>query len=241
MRAGLAKNVQELFLPHIEAGTITCLLATTENPSFRLQTALLSRCRVFVLKKLSVDECEQVLKRALQLYKDDEDSLSGLQWSGSSMDFTPSTSAPDLATAAAGPSAEVDDELLRFLAGAADGDARVALSTLELALKSGGLLSKEQLRQSLLKAHLQYDRTGDQHYDTISALHKSIRGSDADAALYWLARMLEGGEDPLYIARRMVRMAAEDVGTADPAALPLVRASSAVPALLSHTSLIIRP
>ena len=116
----------------------------------------------------------------------------------------------------------VDDDLLEFLAAAADGDARVALSTLDLALKSGDSVSKEVLRESLLKAHLQYDRTGDNHYNTISALHKSIRGSDANAALYWLARMLEGGEDPLYVARRMVRMAAEDIGNADPAALPLV-------------------
>ena len=112
-------------------------MATTENPSFRLQTALLSRCRVFVLQKLSVEDCEQVLKRALLLYMEDEPSE---QATGS----------------------VVDDELLHFLAGAADGDARVALSTLDLALKSGGTLSKEHLRESLLKAHLQYDRTGDQ-------------------------------------------------------------------------------
>lgn len=133
---GLAKNIQELFLPFIENGTITCLLATTENPSFRLQTALLSRCRVFVLQKLSVEECLQVLKRGLQLYFED---------------------APDDQKRKA-----FDEDLLRFLANAADGDARVALSTLELALKSDGELSQEELKKSLVKAHLQYDRTGDQ-------------------------------------------------------------------------------
>lgn len=202
---GLTKNIQDLFLPHIEAGIITCLLATTENPSFRLQNALLSRCRVFVLQKLTPKECELVLRRALRLYREQHVSIED-----QGRDVSDS----------------IDDDLLAFLAAAADGDARIALSTLELALKSGSSISKANLKESLLKAHLQYDRTGDAHYDTISALHKSIRGSDGDAALYWLARMLEGGEDPLYITRRMVRMAVEDVGLADPAALTLVRASA---------------
>ena len=135
--SGLAKNIQELFLPSIEAGTIVCLLATTENPSFRLQSALLSRCRVFVLQKLSVDECKHVLKRALAIHWEEE--------------------AAELEQ-----DVNIDEDLLHFLAGAADGDARVALSTLELALKSGGKFTKEQLREELRKAHLQYDRTGDQ-------------------------------------------------------------------------------
>lgn len=161
---GLAKNIQELFLPFLENGTITCLLATTENPSFRLQTALLSRCRVFVLQKLSVDECLQVLQRGLRLYFED---------------------APEDPKGKA-----FDEDLLEFLASAADGDARVALSTLDLALKSDGELTQEELKKSLVKAHMQYDRTGDQvshsfagkssdvklinasqHYDLISALH----------------------------------------------------------------------
>lgn len=139
----MAKNIQELFLPFIENGTITCLLATTENPSFRLQTALLSRCRVFVLQKLSVDECLQVLKRGLQLYFEE---------------------APDDPKRKS-----FDDDLLTFLANAADGDARVALSTLDLALKSDGELSQEELKKSLVKAHLQYDRTGDQVRLTLQA------------------------------------------------------------------------
>lgn len=166
---GLAKNIQELFLPYIENGTITCSLATTENPSFRLQTALLSRCRVFVLQKLSVEECLQVLKRGLHLYFEDTPEDDQKRKS-------------------------MDEDLLKFLANAADGDARVALSTLELALKSDGELTREELKKSLVKAHLQYDRTGDQvrffsrhlrekgadfvadcvvsqHYDLISALH----------------------------------------------------------------------
>lgn len=190
------KSQQDLFLPYIEAGLISCLLATTENPSFRLQTALLSRCRVFTLNKLSAEDCHAMLKRAL-----------------STQDVVPSI---------------VDDELLRFLAASADGDGRVALSSLELALNASSAdqtITKAKLKESLVRAHMNYDRTGEQHYDTISALHKSVRGGDAEAALYWLARMLEGGEDPLYIARRVVRMATEDVGSADPTALPLCLAA----------------
>lgn len=166
-QSGLAKNVQELFLPFVENGSITALLATTENPSFRLQTALLSRCRVFVLQKLSVDECLQVLKRALDIYFEDAEEDQSRK-------------------------SALGEDLLRFLANAADGDARVALSTLELALKSDGALTEDDLKKSLVKAHLQYDRTGDQvsllhqpplppittdtftqHYDLISALHVS--------------------------------------------------------------------
>ena len=157
---------------------------------------LLSRCRVFTLQKLSIEDCNTILQRAMNQH------------------------------AASSQSPKLDDELLRFLASAADGDARVALSSLELALASSeSNIDRQTLMDSLRKAHLAYDRTGDQHYDTISALHKSVRGSDANAALYWLARMLESGDDPLYVARRVVRMASEDIGSADPTALPLAIAA----------------
>lgn len=164
------KTQQDLFLPYIEAGLISCLLATTENPSFRLQTALLSRCRVFTLNKLSADNCAQILRRAL-----------------STQDIVPSN---------------INEDLINFLAAAADGDGRVALSSLELALNAANAdpnITTAKLKETLLRAHMNYDRAGEQHYDTISALHKAVRGSDAEAALYWLARMLEGGSRPMIL------------------------------------------
>lgn len=178
----------------IEKGHCIVLAATTENPSFRLQGALLSRMRVFVLTKLSVDECFRVLQRARERVQDSGEGDAKL---------------------AAG---LVDDAVLQWIATMADGDARTALGALELALVTleSGMSSEEKLsalRSNLKRTSLQYDRTGDHHYDTISALHKSIRGSNPDAALYWLARMVESGDDPLFIARRLIVAASEDCNT----------------------------
>ncbi|KAI5475785.1 Werner helicase interacting protein 1 [Pseudohyphozyma bogoriensis] len=215
-----SKSQQDNFLPVVENGSICLIASTTENPSFRLNGALLSRCRVFVLNKLTPDDIYNVLIRAL--------SLSGQHGQPSSSSPPPSTSSPLASTSSAPPptpiqlSPPIDEQLLRFLASAADGDARVALSSLELALNATSAMpniTTEDLKTQLRRAHLQYDRSGDHHYDTISALHKSVRGGDANAALYWLARMLQGGDDPLYVARRMIRMASEDIGQANPIAL----------------------
>lgn len=180
---------QDVFLPTVEKGQIVLVAATTENPSFRLQGALISRMRVFVLTKLSVPECSQVLQNALKRVKEEDDSA-----------------------------AAVDEELIQWISNMADGDARTALSALELALSTTdpSLTAQEnlaQLKTALKRTALQYDRTGDMHYDTISALHKSIRGSDPDAALYWLARMVCSGDDPLFIARRLIVAASEDIDT----------------------------
>ncbi len=180
---------QDVFLPAVERGQIVLVAATTENPSFRLQGALISRMRVFVLTKLSVDECAQVLRNA----------IATVQREGNSEVV-----------------GHIDEDLVRWIANMADGDARTALGALELALETtdAGVGSEEnvaRLKRALKRTALQYDRTGDMHYDTISALHKSIRGSDADAALYWLARMVCCGDDPLFIARRLIVAAAEDV------------------------------
>ncbi|ORY70649.1 hypothetical protein BCR35DRAFT_307958 [Leucosporidium creatinivorum] len=221
------KAQQDSLLPVVEAGIISLIASTTENPSFRVNSALLSRCRVFVLNKLSAEDIYRLLVRALKkVFTSDEPPESSKQGPSTSSP-TPSTSAlpsaaEDSSTLPTGP---IDESLLRFLASAADGDARVALSSLELAISAtkhakGPPLTREELKAQLRKAHLQYDRTGDHHYDTISALHKAVRGSDADAALYWLARMLQGGDDPLYVARRLIRMASEDIGLANPSALP---------------------
>ncbi|KAI8630798.1 ATPase WRNIP1 [Xylariaceae sp. FL1651] len=190
-----SKAQQDVFLKPVEAGTITLVGATTENPSFKVVNALLSRCRTFTLQKLTTEDIQQILARALQ----------------SELPSTSSTPPPPL-----------DEELLAYLASFADGDARTALNLLELAisLANRGEVTKEDLKASLTKTMV-YDRAGDQHYDTISAFHKSVRGSDPDAALYYLARMLQSGEDPLFIARRMVVIASEDVGLADNSLLSL--------------------
>ncbi|KAI1506449.1 ATPase [Biscogniauxia marginata] len=196
-----SKSQQDVFLRPVEAGTITLVGATTENPSFRVVSALLSRCRTFTLQKLSTEDVSRILSRALQ----------------SELQANP-TSSP--------PSPLLDEELMSYLANFADGDARIALNLLELALslsRQAGM-TKETLKSSLTKT-LVYDRAGDQHYDTISAFHKAVRGSDADAALYYLARMLQSGEDPLFVARRMVVIASEDVGLADNSLLGLATAT----------------
>jgi len=194
------KAQQDAFLPHVEAGTIILVGATTENPSFEVNSALLSRSKVYVLQPLSVDEVVTILKRALT------DRAHGL---GDTR-------------------LEADDETLRALAVYANGDARVALNLIEhaaatLPAASGGLrrLDAATLAGLIERRALLYDKTGEEHYNLISALHKSIRNSDADAAIYWLARMLEAGEDPMYVARRLVRFASEDIGNADPRALQL--------------------
>ena len=188
-----SKSQQDVFLGPVEAGTVTLIGATTENPSFKVQNALLSRCRTFTLSKLREEDVVAILKRALE------------------------TEGPNYK-----PSALVDEELIRYLASFADGDARTALNLFELAmdLSQRAGASLEILKASLTKT-LVYDRSGDQHYDTISAFHKSVRGSDPHATLYYLARMIQSGEDALYIARRMVVIASEDIGLADNSMLAL--------------------
>lgn len=188
-----SKSQQDVFLGPVESGQITLIGATTENPSFKVQNALLSRCRTFTLQKLTDENILQILERAL--------ATEGHNYT---------------------PSKLVDTELLKYLSAFSDGDARTALNLLELAmgLSTRPSITKEEIKASLTKT-LVYDRAGDQHYDTISAFHKSVRGSDPDAALYYLARMLQSGEDPLYIARRMVVIASEDVGLADNSMLSL--------------------
>ncbi|KAI9321422.1 DNA polymerase III, clamp loader complex, gamma/delta/delta subunit [Dichotomocladium elegans] len=194
------KAQQDLFLPYVEQGTIHLIGATTENPSFKVNSALLSRCRVFVLQRLSESDLIEILSRALSHWREDETLVSE-----------------------EGKEGELD--ALSLLANYSDGDARNALNTLEIALSilpsKSSLLSTDIIKGAFQKSHLLYDRDGEEHYNIISALHKSIRGSDADAALYWLGRMLEAGEDPLYVARRLVRCASEDIGLADNNALPL--------------------
>ncbi len=191
------KGQQDALLPSVERGIVTLIGATTENPSFEVNSALLSRCKVFVLERLSEDGMRSILQAAL---KDKDRGLGGQK-----------IQAPP----------EVLDELARL----ADGDARNALNALELAVKSAKdvrgtiRLTLDHVRSALQRSHFLYDKTGEEHYNIISALHKSMRGSDANAALYWLGRMLESGEDPLYIARRLIRFASEDVGMADPQAL----------------------
>ena len=187
---------QDLFLPMLERGLITLLAATTENPSFRLQGALLSRLRVVVLTKLSECDCLHILRNALARVRTGEDDVfdaASYEW--------------------------IDDSLLQWMAQMADGDARAALQALELALVRDDGAERERLKASLRRTALKYDRAGDAHYDTISALHKSIRGSNPDAALYWLARMVAGGDDPLFIARRLIVCASEDCCSADALAL----------------------
>ncbi len=192
------KLQQDAILPFVENGVVTLIGATTENPSFEVISALLSRCRVFTLNSLSDDEVRLIVERAL---KDEGRGLGKLN-------------------------VELESDALRHLVTVANGDARVALNALEMATRATApdAEGKRHITLPLIEEALQhrallYDKSGDQHYDLISALHKSLRGSDPDAALYWLGRMLEAGEDPLYIARRLVRFASEDVGMADPQAL----------------------
>ncbi|MGH7474806.1 MAG: replication-associated recombination protein A [Longimicrobiales bacterium] len=194
------KAQQDAFLPHVEAGTVTLIGATTENPSFEVIGALLSRARIFVLEPLDEKAVRSVLERALL---DDERGLGGK-------------------------GLRATDQALGLIARQADGDARRALNALESAAVLAAdtqMITEELAREGLQRRVSRYDKTGEEHYNLISALHKSVRGSDPDAALYWLARMLEGGEDGLYIARRLVRMAVEDIGLADPLALRLAMAA----------------
>jgi putative ATPase len=199
------KAQQDAFLPHVEKGNIRLIGATTENPSFEINSALLSRCRVYVLQPLTEEQIVLLLKRALA---DQERGLGEMHLRAS-------------------------DDVLKKIASYTSGDARSAYNVLEVAagLAQGKAGSKppeitdEIVRDALQKRVLLYDKTGEEHYNLISALHKSVRNSDPDAALYWLGRMLEAGEDPLYVARRVVRMAVEDIGLADPNALSLCMAA----------------
>lgn len=187
------KAQQDAFLPHVEAGTVILIGATTENPSFEIVRPLLSRAPVYVLEALSPESIRSILNQAMS----EERGLAPMALQG-------------------------EDDALGFIAEAADGDARRALGVLEAAAHlagQGGAVTIDVAREALQHRFSAYDKSGEEHYNLISALHKSVRGSDPDAALYWLARMLEAGEDPLYIARRLVRMATEDIGLADPAAL----------------------
>jgi putative ATPase len=190
---------QDAFLPYVESGDVVLVGATTENPSFELNAALLSRCRVIVLEGLGPEDLVALLRRAL--------------------------ADPERGLGAAG--VEAGDAALAELAQLASGDARKALNLLELAAADaeGGRIDQEAVRRVAQRKVLLYDKSGEEHYNLISALHKSLRESDPDAALYWFARMLASGEDPLYVARRMIRFASEDVGLADPQALPLTLAA----------------
>jgi len=185
------KAQQDALLPHVEHGLVTLIGATTENPSFEVNSALLSRTRVLVLGKLPPEEIVSVLRRALS----DERGLKSEK-------------------------IEIADATLSFIAEVAGGDARNALNILEACAGSSKQITPELVEKIVNRSHLLYDKGGEWHYDIISALHKSLRGGDADGALYWLGRMLEAGEDPLYVARRLVRFASEDVGLANSFALP---------------------
>ena len=192
------KGQQDAFLPHVESGLITLIGATTENPSFEVISPLLSRMRVLTLKPFTEEDLALIVRRALA---DRERGLGRLD-------------------------IEIDPEALRHIVWSADGDARSALNSLEAAAsladrtgESGRRITRTFVEEAIQKKALQYDKSGEEHYNLISALHKSLRGSDPDAALYWLGRMLAAGEEPLYIARRLIRFASEDVGNADPRAL----------------------
>ncbi|HEX2082623.1 MAG TPA: replication-associated recombination protein A, partial [Xanthomonadaceae bacterium] len=195
------KAQQDAFLPHIERGTIVFVGATTENPSFELNSALLSRCRVHVMEALSAEDIAQALRRAL------EDAERGLGGRG----------------------LRIDEALLMQIARAADGDVRRGLTLLEIAAEladgsaagEGGEITEQTLLQVLADRTRRFDKGGEQFYDQISALHKCVRSSNPDAALYWFARMLDGGADPIYLARRLTRMAVEDIGLADSRALQM--------------------
>ena len=188
------KAQQDAFLPFVEKGSIILIGATTENPSFEINSALLSRCKVFVLKALNINDITKLLRRALNYF---HEKIS------------------------------VTDDILENIASFSNGDARYALSLLEMTASNSdnGVITQEILEMCTSRKSLLYDKNGEEHYNLISALHKSMRNSDPDAAVYWLARMLEAGEDPLYIARRVVRFASEDVGLAEPNALSMAIAA----------------
>lgn len=225
------KLQQDTFLPHVECGTITLIGATTENPSFQVNAALLSRCRVLVLEKLSVDAMRSILLRAVDalgvsVLTPDAGNLSNQQ------PADPEKSLEEEQAEGREPRIFIEQKALDTIAFLCDGDARTGLNSLQLAVqarlnavqsqRSAGeaVVTEQHVKEGLQRSHILYDRAGEEHFNCISALHKSLRGSHQNAALYWLGRMLEGGEDPLYVARRLVRFASEDVGLADPAALP---------------------
>ncbi|WP_294579885.1 replication-associated recombination protein A [uncultured Thomasclavelia sp.] len=196
------KAQQDAFLPYVESGSIILIGATTENPSFEINSALLSRCKVFVLKALTTEDIMQLLKYALISPKGfDQIKIN------------------------------IDEDLLYMIASFANGDARVALNTLEMAVFNGSIhddevtVDKEIIEQCINQKSLLYDKKGEEHYNIISALHKSMRNSDVDAAIYWMSRMIEAGEDPLYVARRLIRFASEDIGMADSRALEIAVAT----------------
>ncbi|XP_054841162.1 ATPase WRNIP1 isoform X2 [Eublepharis macularius] len=217
---------KDTFLPHVECGTLTLIGATTENPSFQVNSALLSRCRVIVLEKLSVEAMEAILMRALRslgirILSPDEQHAGSVN--GSNSEISESCIC-------------IERRAVSTLAYLCDGDARTGLNGLQMAIQAqltqlphqnnmlghtadGIVITEDHVKEGLQRSHILYDRAGEEHYNCISALHKSMRGSDENASLYWLARMLEGGEDPLYVARRLVRFASEDIGLADPLAL----------------------
>jgi putative ATPase len=185
------KAQQDALLPHVERGVIILIGATTENPSFEVRGALLSRCRVFVLQRLGEKYIKEIIKRAV---RDKERGLGSLQL-------------------------KLDEKIIELIADMSNGDVRTALNVLEYASSISQTIDEKIIKEAFQKSHLLYDKDGEEHYNIISALHKSMRSSDADAALYWLARMLEAGEDPLYVARRLIRFASEDVGLANSRAL----------------------
>ncbi|XP_020282824.1 uncharacterized protein LOC109854302 isoform X2 [Pseudomyrmex gracilis] len=223
------KTQQDVFLPHVESGTITLIGATTENPSFSLNCALLSRCRVIVLHKLSVANLISILRRAVislkgiihEFDKRESDQAKEGTSREDKIKMEPSHNTKFI----------IDERTIEWLGETCDGDARIALGGLELAVRckapneeellsvGPAIITLNDIEEILKKTHMLYDKKGDQHYDMISALHKSVRASDENASLYWLTRMISGGEDPVYIARRLVRMASEDIGLADPKAL----------------------
>uniref|UniRef100_UPI003AAE7365 ATPase WRNIP1 n=1 Tax=Centroberyx gerrardi TaxID=166262 RepID=UPI003AAE7365 len=219
------KSQQDTFLPHVERGTVTLIGATTENPSFQVNAALLSRCRVLVLEKLSVEAMGSILRRAV--------ASLGIRVLGQD----PANPEDQDQSDGHEPKIYIEQKALDTIAHLCDGDARTGLNGLQLAVQARVslaqsnqltqdcspqeiLVQEEHIKEGLQRSHILYDKAGEEHYNCISALHKSMRGSHENASLYWLGRMLEGGEDPLYVARRLVRFASEDVGMADPSALP---------------------
>lgn len=196
------KAQQDAFLPYVEQGSIILIGATTENPSFEINSALLSRCKVFVLKSLTTEDIAVLLNSAIISPKGFKEQ-----------------------------NIVIDDDLLYMIAGFSNGDARVALNTLEMAILNGIvkdqqiIINKEVIEQCINQKSLLYDKKGEEHYNIISALHKSMRNSDVDASIYWMARMIEAGEDPLYVARRLIRFASEDIGMADSRALEIAVAT----------------
>ena len=196
------KAQQDAFLPYVEQGSIILIGATTENPSFEINSALLSRCKVFTLKALTIDDIVNLLHRALN-------DVNGFKEEN----------------------IIIEDDLLYMIANFSNGDARVAINTLEIVVLNGNIdkdkifITNETVEQCINQKSLLYDKNGEEHYNIISALHKSMRNSDVDASIYWLARMLEAGEDPLYVARRLIRFASEDIGMADSRALEIATAA----------------